>query len=83
MTLTKLIAALEKAAEVLAVPYECANPTCRECNRKRSRAVVLAFLKAMPALTRHKVSTGDGGYTYTPEGWNLHTLAAVVEKERT
>lgn len=49
---------------------------------ERTRAAVLAFLKAMPAMTRHKLSTGDGGYAYSPDGWNLHALAAAIEEQQ-
>ena len=72
--------ALEKAAEAIA--EEDGASAATPVDRIWARAAVLAFLKAMPALARHKVSTGDGGHAYVPGGWNLHELAAAIEEEQ-
>lgn len=78
--------ALERAAECACGflygrgPCDCADGVCGDDRSKAiARAAVLAFLKAMPAH-RHKVSLGNGGYVYAPDGWNLRTLAAAIEE---
>lgn len=81
-TTTELLAALEAATDAVCEERNHPDYPCGrgDIDTNMARAAVLAFLKTMPAMTRHKLSTGDGGYAYSPDGWNLHALAAAIEE---